>query len=264
MIKEEQIIRSRRRSIGLEIRPGGKLVVRAPYHVSRDEIDAFIAEKQDWIASHQDKSRKAAGKALDVTAAEGSRVPFLGKMLKLGYHREKVMRLADSSAEDGDYYKRAENFTAGLPADDSATLLLPHPGLRAKGIQLITPSEEELLSQNRAMMIYWYRMQAKRLLPVRTAYWAQQMGLDYSRIRISSARTNWGSCNAHSGINFSCFLITLCPKSIDYVIVHELSHIRHLDHSKAFYAEVEKVLPDYRERESGIKEDQWVLEIFTV
>ena len=261
MIKEEQIVRSRRRSIGLEIRPGGELIVRAPYHVSREEIDAFIAEKQDWIATHQDKSRAAAGRASEITAAEGSRVPFLGKMLRLSYHWEKDMRLKDHPVDGADYYKRAEAFSAGLSEDDSACLLLPHPKLRTEGIRLGIPSEEETLSQNRAMVIYWYRTQAKRLLPPRTAFWAQRMGLDYSRIRISSARTNWGSCNARSGINLSLFLLTLCPRGIDYVIVHELCHIRHLDHSKAFYAAVEKVLPDYREREAGIKKDQWVLEI---
>ncbi|MBR5422005.1 MAG: DUF45 domain-containing protein, partial [Lachnospiraceae bacterium] len=81
MIKEEQIIRSRRRSIALEIRPGGELVVRAPHHASRAEIDAFVAEKQKWIAEKQAKNRQSAGRAALVTAEEGSRIPFLGANL---------------------------------------------------------------------------------------------------------------------------------------------------------------------------------------
>ncbi|MBR5420297.1 MAG: M48 family metallopeptidase, partial [Lachnospiraceae bacterium] len=187
---------------------------------------------------------------------------FLGANLPIHYHDKALMQLDPGpgmAAED--FQQAALGFPSGLPDVDSAALLLPAPRLRGKGISLAAPDPELIKAQNRRLILHWYKTQAERLLKVRSRYFAQRMGLSISRIRISSARSSWGSCNAQQGINYSCFLICLSPREIDYVVVHELSHIRHRDHSKAFYAEIEKTLPDYREREAALKKDQWVLEI---
>ncbi|MCR5251707.1 MAG: M48 family metallopeptidase [Lachnospiraceae bacterium] len=257
MIKEEQIIRSRRKSIALEIQSDGRLIVRAPLYSSAAEIDAFIAEKQKWIAERQALCKRSVNRADSVTAAPESRVPFLGAMLTLRYHAGRDVRL--SSPEQ--FLADAESFRGGLADYDGTFLCLPHPRLRTKDISLIALPEEEILRQNRAMLTYWYREQARRILTEHTARFSKLTGFPCTRIRISSARTNWGSCNAKCGINYSLLLITLSLYEIDYVVVHELCHTLHRDHSPAFYREIEKTLPDYRRRTEAMKQDQWVLDI---
>ena len=92
----------------------------------------------------------------------------------------------------------------------------------------------------------YYREQAARVLRERAAYFADQMGVTYARITIRGQKTRWGSCSSRGNLNFNWKLM-LCPQEVqDYVVVHELAHLKEMNHSPAFYREVEKVLPDYR------------------
>ena len=98
-----------------------------------------------------------------------------------------------------------------------------------------------------------YRQQAARALSERAAYFAGRMGVSYGRITIRGQKTRWGSCSGKGNLNFNWKLM-LCPPEIqDYVVVHELAHLKEMNHSRAFYAEVEKILPDYRERMGWLK-----------
>lgn len=97
------------------------------------------------------------------------------------------------------------------------------------------------------------RQRAKELLPDRVAHYAAIMGVTPTSVKITSARTRFGSCSGKNGICFSLYLMQYPEEAIDYVVVHELAHIRHYDHSPAFYAEVAKVLPDYKERMKLLK-----------
>ena len=97
------------------------------------------------------------------------------------------------------------------------------------------------------------RQRAKELLPDRVAHYAAIMGVTPKSVKITSARTRFGSCSGKNGICFSLYLMQYPEEAIDYVVVHELAHIRHHDHSPAFYAEVAKVLPDYKERMKLLK-----------
>lgn len=94
---------------------------------------------------------------------------------------------------------------------------------------------------------------AKEILPPKVAYFSRLMGVTPTRLTITRARTRFGSCSGKNAISFSCYLLAYPEEAIDYVVVHELSHIRHHDHSPAFWAEVEKYMPDYRERKKLLK-----------
>ena len=99
----------------------------------------------------------------------------------------------------------------------------------------------------------FYRQQAARILPERVAYFAAQMGVTYGRITIRGQKTRWGSCSSKGNLSFNWRLM-LCPPDIqDYIVVHELAHRKEMNHSGKFYLEVEKVLPDYRERQRWLK-----------
>ena len=86
---------------------------------------------------------------------------------------------------------------------------------------------------------------ARSMLPVRVAYYAMKTGVTYGRITVRRQVTKWGSCTSRGDLNFNCMLALMPDGVIDSVIVHELCHIKHMDHSKAFYNEVRRVLPDY-------------------
>lgn len=96
--------------------------------------------------------------------------------------------------------------------------------------------------------------QAREYLPMRVDYWSGIMGLTPTGLKITSARTRFGSCSGKNSLCFSWRLMQYPPEAIDYVVVHELAHIRHHDHSPAFYALIERYMPDWRERMKLLKE----------
>lgn len=99
------------------------------------------------------------------------------------------------------------------------------------------------------------RRQARRVLSEKTAFYAKQLGVSYDRIFIRSQRTRWGSCSGKGNLNYNCLLM-LAPDAVqDYVVVHELCHLRQMNHSPDFWRLVESVLPDYRQQKTWLKEN---------
>ncbi|MBR5422588.1 MAG: M48 family metallopeptidase [Clostridia bacterium] len=96
---------------------------------------------------------------------------------------------------------------------------------------------------------------ALKYIPERTAYWAKIMGVSYGRITIRSQRTKWGSCSAKKNLNFNCLLMLAPPEAIDSVIVHELAHLKEMNHSPRFYAAVKAVFPEYDKWNGWLKEN---------
>ncbi|MCI7290446.1 MAG: M48 family metallopeptidase [Blautia sp.] len=97
--------------------------------------------------------------------------------------------------------------------------------------------------------------QALKLIPQRVEYFARQVGVTYGRITIRNQKTRWGSCSSKGNLNFNCLLMLAPTEILDYVVVHELCHRKEMNHSKAFWTEVEKVLPDYRQSVQWLKEN---------
>ena len=168
---EYTLIRSRRKTLAIEITREAKLVVRAPLRCPQREIDRFLQEKRDWIVLHTEQmaARRAAH---------------------------------------------------------------PEP----------TPEEEAAL-----------RARAKELLPPLVAHWAQIMDVRPAGITITGARTRFGSCSPKNRLSFSFRLMDFPPAAVEYVVVHELAHIRHKNHGPDFYAEVARFLPDWQTRRALLK-----------
>ena len=96
---------------------------------------------------------------------------------------------------------------------------------------------------------------AKQVIPQRVAFFVRQMDVTYGRITIRNQKTRWGSCSQAGNLNFNCRLMTMPPEVLDYVVVHELCHRKQMNHSRTFWEEVEKVLPDYRVTRQWLKQN---------
>ncbi|MBQ3425001.1 MAG: M48 family metallopeptidase [Clostridia bacterium] len=96
---------------------------------------------------------------------------------------------------------------------------------------------------------------ARQVIPQRVAYYASLIGVRYGRITIRNQRSLWGSCSSKGNLNFNCLLMLTPPEVVDSVVVHELCHRKHMDHSKAFYDEVLRVFPDYRKWDKWLKDN---------
>ena len=175
-----QVIRSRRKTLSIQIENAGRIFVRAPLGLPEAEIRRFVEEKRGWIEKH---------------LAQVSR-------------REEAARQASR----------------------------------------ITPEEMRQLG-NEALA--WF--------PPRVRFFAERLGIRYGRITIRNQKTRWGSCSSAGNLNFNCLLM-LCPEEVrDYVIVHELCHRKEMNHSPRFWAEVEKVLPEYRKALNWLKTEGQVI-----
>lgn len=170
------VIRSARKSLGLEVRDANAVLARIPARVSDRELKAFVENHRSWIL-------------------------------------EKTAVMAE----------REEN-RKSTPA--------PPP---------------ELLSKTD-------RMKIQLKIGKRVRHYCETMGVTVGYVAVKNQKTRWGSCSAKGNVNFNYQLAFLPEELLDYVVIHELAHRRHMDHSRAFWAEVEKYCPDYRERRAALKE----------
>lgn len=162
------VLRSDRKTVGLTVKRGGEVIIRAPRRMPLSDVKKVVESHRDWLEKAIEASKR-------------------------------------------------------LP-------------------ELPDEREQEAL-----------RRKAKQLLPPLVDRWAKVMGVTPTSLRITSARTRFGSCSGRNGLCFSLFLMQYPPEAIEYVVVHELSHILHHDHSAAFWATVERYLPDYRSRKKLLK-----------
>ena len=110
-------------------------------------------------------------------------------------------------------------------------------------------------------VICWLQNEASTIIQERVTRYANIMGVSYVSVKMSNAKSRWGSCSTKNNLNFAWRLV-MCPISvIDYVVVHELSHIEYRNHSQAFWARVKTVLPNYREQQDWLRANRELMEI---
>ena len=208
-----KIIRSKRRSVALVISHDAMLVVRAPMRTSLIYIEKLVAEKAAWIEKKMREFERRP-KADKKTFFEGEEFSYLGKKYKL-------------ALTDGLKIETTEDFE----------LLFPRVFLwRAK-----------------ARMHDWYKKQAKEKIDERTKIIAEKLNLKYTFIKISNAKTNWGSCGPKNSLNFNWRLIMAPESVVDYVIIHELCHIKVRHHGPDFWRMVSRFRPDYLSERGQLK-----------
>jgi predicted metal-dependent hydrolase len=222
--------RGKRRTIGLSVGADG-LTVSAPRWTPLGEVDALLRDKSGWVL---EKLQKAQQRASDLAQArtvwaDGVEFDYLGQRVRL--QLDPAHRFSEVGAE----------LAAPVEAGDLAVLYLGLAG---------NASEVQVRDAAQA----WLMRQAKRVFAERLDHFAPQLGVEYSRLRLSSAGTRWGSASVDGTIRLNWRLIHLKLDMLDYVVVHELSHLHHMDHSPQFWDVVARVMPDHAQRRRALKE----------
>jgi predicted metal-dependent hydrolase len=212
---------ARRRSIGFSVGLEG-LSVRAPRWVRRADVEEALRERGEWILAKlaEQQQRNQRLQAARVQWREGASLPFLG---------EPVVMVIDPRV-------------AGVVLDADAPGLagVPHRVLR---VGLPHDATEEQL---REAVQGWLQRQARRVFEQRCAHYAPQLNVRVRRLSLSSAVTRWGSASSDGSIWLHWRLIHFTLPVIDYVVAHELSHLREMNHSRAFWEHVRSVVPDFQ------------------
>ena len=227
--------RVRRRSIGFIVGTEG-LSVNAPKWVGLGDIEAALHEKAGWIlrklAEQQERGQRL--QAARVDWRDGTGIPFLG---------ETVIIVLDARA-------------TGAILNTDATAL---PGVPRLTLHVGLP-QSATAEQIRDTVQSWLQRQARRIFEERCRHFTQQLGVRYTRLSLSSAQTRWGSASADGSIRLNWRLIHFGLPTIDYVVVHELAHLREMNHSPRFWDVVRSVVPDYEQVRGTLKDD--VLPVF--
>lgn len=226
--------RVRRRSIGMIVGPEG-LSVNAPRWVGVGEIEAALREKAAWIlrklAEQRERSQRLA--AARVEWRDGTGIPFLGEtvIVVLDARATGVMLDAGQAQPQGvlDGVPRRTLYV-GLPHDASP-------------------------AQIRDAVQSWLQRQARRVFEERCRHYAPLLRVRWTRLSLSSAQTRWGSANADGSIRLNWRLIHFALPTIDYVVAHELAHLREMNHSPRFWDVVRSVMPDYEQARGLLKDE---------
>ncbi len=216
------LLRSKRRSIGFVIDDDG-LRVTAPRWVALAEIEQALRAKQRWILAKLVERRERSARRLQpqMQWSDGASLPFLGGDLTLRLRAAQQAAIA--------YDPGAGELTLGLPPDASPQQFKD----RVQG---------------------WLQLQARQVFAERLPLYAAKLEVSYRAFALSSATTQWGSCTADGRIRLNWRLIHFPLPLIDYVIAHELSHLREMNHSPRFWATVQSIFPEFEAARKALRE----------
>lgn len=212
-----------RHGVGLKVDENG-LTVNAPLSMPISRIESLVRESEAWVLKKVDEWRSR--RAPPVEWADGARFPFLGGGLTL--------RLAVAGRT------RVERVESEIRAT------------------VRTLDEGEI----RRAIVAWYKREALAYLQQRVLALAAAARLEPPRLMLSSALARWGSCNMRREVRLAWRLVKAPPELVDYVICHELAHLRHMDHSGAFWAEVERQCPSYRQLRARLFDTDYLYRSF--
>lgn len=214
-----KIVRSNRQTVSIEVSIQGEVLVRVPHRLGNSEVHKLVESKGEWIARKRWEMLRQKPSVQKVYK-DGMELWYLGQQFQL-----KIKR---------------QNSDANVVRIGEGELLLELP----------MDSEVDI----KQILIAWYYRQAANEIEKRVKFYASRMGVTYHRISIKDQKTRWGSCSSKGNLNFNFRLIMAPADVIDYVVVHELCHRKHMNHSELFWKAVEEVIPEYRKSKEWLKQ----------
>jgi predicted metal-dependent hydrolase len=244
-VLQYKVKRSNRKTMAVHITKDALVEVRAPLKLPLSEIERFVRDKEKWITENLTEQSNRIAKKAEFSLNYGDSLTVMGKTCAI-----TAVQGNRAGYEVGAFYS--------CPAPELSI------NLRKKNHKFIDNSGAGQLymppglnnAQIKDICVKIYKLLAKNELNKRVADYARKMDVAPLSVKINSAVTRWGSCSGRNRLNFSWRLIMADENVIDYVVVHELCHIKQHNHSPKFWAEVENVLPDYKELQFKLKELQ--------
>lgn len=218
---EYELRRSKRRSIGFLITDDG-LRITAPRWVTMADIEVAIHEKQRWIINKLTERREREQHSLRATMRweDGAKLPYLGYDIEL--------KIASAQRAGVHFDAEQKHLIVSLPME---------------------ASEQQLKDRVQS----WLQQEAKRVFLQRLPVFAEKLGVQYRSMSLSSATTRWGSCTSDGKIRLNWRLIHFSPEVIDYVVAHELAHLREMNHSPRFWQTVQSVFPEFESAKQTLR-----------
>lgn len=219
--------RSKRKTVGLSVNDNG-LQITAPTWVSATQLESVLQKKAAWIFTklRQLEERQALLSVKKIAWQDGDCLPYLGQSIVL--QRNAVLSNTVFQGND-------------LAPQDGNILYLP---LRSEADS----------AQMRDLTQSWLQQQARRYFELRLAHYLEKGELSMQRLRLAAPAKRWGSCNSDGTIMLNWRLIHFPPPIIDYVVAHEVAHLKEMNHSRAFWDVVEFLLPDYHHARAQLRQ----------
>jgi predicted metal-dependent hydrolase len=214
-----------RRTISLFVDPHEGVYLRSPMRASIGELGRLVLEKAPWILKKQREFRELEGFRPKREFVSGETFLYLGESLILKVLPEEGRR--------------------------SVILLDGHLLVSLDG----KLPESRRAEKIRELLTNWYRWQAQAVFSERLRLYSEKTGMKPSSFSLGNAARRWGSCNARGDVRLSWQVVMAPPSLVDYVVVHELCHLRHCDHSRRFWKLVGSILPDYEKRRERLRRE---------
>jgi predicted metal-dependent hydrolase len=211
----KKIIRTKRKTLGLQIAPDASLIIRAPERASLETIRKVVSKKLPWILEKQRVVLETYRPSIKKEFVNCEGFLYLGEWYKLFIVKEASTPLVFNGKE----------------------FLL----------------WDKYISVAKSLFILWYKTQALDIIGQRAKQYADNAGLRFNQITITDAMKRWGSCSSKGAINFSWRLIMAPVKVVDYVVVHELVHLKEHNHTKKFWQSVQLLIPHYQQAREWLR-----------
>jgi predicted metal-dependent hydrolase len=249
-----ELKRGKRKTIGFSVEADG-LTVSAPRWVPLYEIDKAVQEKSAWIVKKLQESheRHQQLESNRIEWKDGTLIPFMGEQVIVVIDPRHLYSSTDSTGKPATTVR-------GNPSDGQAQLHTEGasnaslPGVPRLTLHISLP-QDAAPERIRDAVQAWLMRQAKRIFQERLHHYAPQLKVTWTKLSLSSAGTRWGTAKSDGSIRLNWRLIHFSERIIDYVVVHELSHLRVMDHSPSFWSTVESIMPDYAALRGQLKDD---------
>lgn len=227
-----QVIRSQRKTLSLQVKQG-VVIVRSPHFVDENYIDALVQDKSVWLRNKIAEQASTESNYCDFS--QGSRLFYLGQQVTLAINfGAKANTFLSSNSNN------VQTLVVTLAVRNKHKLIQSHA----------------LAAKVKKHLELHFKEQAQQLLSLKTNHFSEITGLTPTAIKIRQYRARWGSCNNRGELSFNYLMMMLPDDVIDYIVVHELCHLRHLNHSPLFWQLVAKHFPNYRQAKQWLKTHQ--------
>ena len=237
---EVHIIRSKRKTVCMSVNKDGSVTVKAPLrYPTEKEISDFVEQKIDWILKQREIQEDREDMRLVRRFETDYSFPYLGEERLVEMHRGK---------------KNAFSYENGK-------ILIKTPYYDALEFDYDAEENKVVIAKLQNDLKKWYKKQAGDYITKRVEYYKNIVGVTVSSVSIKSRKTQWGSCDSNGDVTFSWRLVMARPEAIDYVVIHELCHRKHMDHSREFWNQVQKYMPDFKKQKQWLEENSVNLNI---